>query len=105
MQLIAAQILEASRVRRCPEEGAEVLDGADVAFLCPRGELADRHILDHAPAQRTEPPPSKCVMLAAGGFGYTLYRIAVTLAIMVFIVLATIAYGFFPLSAVMIIML
>jgi ABC-type uncharacterized transport system permease subunit len=44
-------------------------------------------------------------MLAAGGFGYTLYRIAMTLAIMVFIVLATIAYGFFPLSAVMIIML
>ncbi len=37
--------------------------------------------------------------------GYTLYRIAMTLAIMVFIVLATIAYGFFPLSAVMIIML
>jgi H+-transporting ATPase len=44
-------------------------------------------------------------MLAAGGFGYTLYRIAMTLAIMVFIVLATIAYGFFSLSAVMIIML
>jgi H+-transporting ATPase len=36
---------------------------------------------------------------------YTLYRIAMTLAIMVFIVLATIVYGFFPLSAAMIIML
>ncbi|WP_051335299.1 plasma-membrane proton-efflux P-type ATPase [Methylocapsa acidiphila] len=36
---------------------------------------------------------------------YTLYRIAMTLDIMVFIVLATIAYGFFPLTPVMIIML
>jgi hypothetical protein len=50
MQLIAAQILEARRVRRCPEESAEALDGADVAFLRPRCELADRHIFDHAPA-------------------------------------------------------
>jgi H+-transporting ATPase len=36
---------------------------------------------------------------------YTLYRIAMTLDIMVFIVLATIVYGFFPLTPVMIIML
>jgi H+-transporting ATPase len=36
---------------------------------------------------------------------YTLYRIAMTLDIMVFIVLATIAYGFFPLTPVMIILL
>jgi H+-transporting ATPase len=36
---------------------------------------------------------------------YTLYRIAMTLDIMVFIVLATIVYGFFPLTAAMLIML
>jgi len=36
---------------------------------------------------------------------YTLYRIAMTLDIMVFIVLATVVYGFFPLTPVMIIML
>jgi H+-transporting ATPase len=36
---------------------------------------------------------------------YTLYRIAMTLDIMVFIVLATIVYGSFPLTPVMIIML
>jgi len=50
MQLVAAQILEARPVRRGAEEGAEALDGADVAFLGSRRELADRHILDHAPA-------------------------------------------------------
>ena len=54
MQLIAAQILDARRVRRSPEESAEALDGADVAFLRPRRELAHRHIFDHAPAQRTD---------------------------------------------------
>jgi H+-transporting ATPase len=37
--------------------------------------------------------------------GYTLYRIAMTLAIMVFVVLATIACGFFPLTPVMNVML
>ena len=36
---------------------------------------------------------------------YTLYRIAMTTDIMVFIVLATIAYGFFPLTPIMIIAL
>jgi hypothetical protein len=50
MQLIATHVLEARRVRRRAEKGAEVLDGADVAFLRPRGELADRHVFDHAPA-------------------------------------------------------
>src|SRR5208283_3691442 len=35
--------------------------------------------------------------------GYTRYRIAMTMDIMVFIVLATIAYGFFPLTPIMII--
>jgi H+-transporting ATPase len=35
----------------------------------------------------------------------TLYRIAMTIDIMFFIVLATIAYGFFPLTAIMIIAL
>jgi hypothetical protein len=54
MQLIAPQILEARPIRRSPEERAEALHGADVAFLCPQFELADRHIFDHASAQRTD---------------------------------------------------
>ena len=54
MQLIAAQILEARRVRRAPRNSAEALDGADVVFLRLRRELADRHIFDHAPAQRAD---------------------------------------------------
>src|ERR1700751_6103306 len=54
MQLVPAQILEARLVRRAAEEGAEPLDGADVAVLGPLRELADRHILDHASAQRAD---------------------------------------------------
>src|SRR6266851_3850756 len=50
MKLIAAQILKARRVRRGAEKGAETLDGADIAFLRPRRELAHSHIVDHATA-------------------------------------------------------
>ena len=49
VQPIAAHVLGARLVRRSAKESAEVLDGADVAFLRPRRELADRHIFDHAP--------------------------------------------------------
>src|SRR5258707_7604870 len=37
MQLIAAHVLEVRRARRSPEKRAGALDGADVAFLGPRG--------------------------------------------------------------------
>src|SRR6266496_6218879 len=54
MQPVAAQILRARRVRRGPEERAEAFDGADVTFLRPRCELADRHVFDHPPTERTD---------------------------------------------------
>jgi hypothetical protein len=54
MQPVAAQILGARRVGRGPEESAEVFDGADVAFLRPRCELADGHVFDHPPPERAD---------------------------------------------------
>src|SRR5215475_5062736 len=54
MQLIASQVLRARLVRRAAEEDAEVPDGADVGCLRLLRELADRHVLDHAPAQRAD---------------------------------------------------
>jgi hypothetical protein len=50
VQLIVPQILCACCVRRTTEENGEVPDGADIGCLGPRRELADRHVLDHAPA-------------------------------------------------------
>ena len=52
MQLIAAHVLEARRVGRAAEERGEVLDPLHVVMLGLRRELADRHVFDHAPAQR-----------------------------------------------------
>src|SRR5258707_3317849 len=54
MQPVAAQILGACRGRRGSKERAEAFDGADVAFLRPRRELADRHVFDHPAAERTD---------------------------------------------------
>src|SRR5919201_2048844 len=52
MQLVAAHVLEARRIRRSPEERSEVLDPLHVVVLGLWGQLADRHVFDHAPAQR-----------------------------------------------------
>src|SRR3974377_2195398 len=52
MQLIAAYVLEGRRVRGSSEKGGEVLDPLHVVMLGLRRELADRHVFDHAPAQR-----------------------------------------------------
>ena len=52
MQLIAAHVLEARRVGRSAKERREVLDPLHVVMLGLRRELADRHVFDHAPAQR-----------------------------------------------------
>ena len=52
MQLISAHVLEARRVGRAAEECGEVLDSLHVVMLGLRRELADRHVFDHAPAQR-----------------------------------------------------
>src|SRR5215813_6136742 len=52
MQLVAAHVLEGCRIRRSAEKRREVLDPLYVVVLGLRRELADRHGLDHAPAQR-----------------------------------------------------
>jgi len=52
MQLVAAHVLEARRIRRSSEKRCEVLDPLHVVMLGLRRELADRHVFDHAPAQR-----------------------------------------------------
>src|SRR5215510_1241406 len=54
MQLIAPQVPRACLVRRTAKEEGEVPDRADVGCLGLRRELADRHVLDHAPAQRAD---------------------------------------------------
>ena len=51
-QLIAAHVLEARRVGRAAKKRREVLDPLQVVMLGLRRELADRHVFDHAPAQR-----------------------------------------------------
>src|ERR1044071_5923892 len=52
MQLIPAHVLESRGIRWSPEERGEVLDSLHVVMLGLRRELADRHVFDHAPAQR-----------------------------------------------------
>src|SRR6185312_8574081 len=52
MQLVAAHVLEARLIRRSSEERSEVLDSLNVVMLGLRREFADRHVFDHAPAQR-----------------------------------------------------
>jgi hypothetical protein len=54
VQLILAHILEGQLVRRFHEVPAEVLYGADVGLLGIRRHVADRHVVDHAPAQRRD---------------------------------------------------
>ena len=53
-QLVAAHILEAGLVGGGAEKGAEAADGADVGLLGPRGEMADRHVVDQALAKRAD---------------------------------------------------
>src|SRR6266403_5724351 len=52
MQLVAAHVLETRRIRRSPEKRREVLDPLYIVVLGLRREFADRHVFDHAPAQR-----------------------------------------------------
>src|SRR5262245_31429457 len=52
MQLVASHVLETRRIRRSPEKRREVLDPLHIVMLGLRRELADRHVFDHAPAQR-----------------------------------------------------
>src|SRR5580692_4385712 len=52
MQLVAAHVLETRRIRRSSEKRREVLDPLHIVTLGLRRELADRHVFDHALAQR-----------------------------------------------------
>ncbi len=54
MQLKAPYIFNIRGVRRPTKKRGEVLDGADVAFLGAGRQLADRHVFDHATAQRAD---------------------------------------------------
>ncbi|HEV7445277.1 MAG TPA: hypothetical protein VGO18_21960 [Steroidobacteraceae bacterium] len=54
VQLEKADILKCSRVRGPLQERSEPLAAADMAPLRARTELARVHVLDHAPAQRTD---------------------------------------------------
>src|SRR5262252_5122831 len=50
--LVAPDILERRLIRGPAEEDRELLDEATIDVLGRRLKLTDRHILDHAPAQR-----------------------------------------------------
>src|SRR6516225_7037640 len=50
--LVAPDILERRLIRGPAEEDRELLDEANIVVLGRRLKLTDRHILDHAPAQR-----------------------------------------------------
>src|ERR1700687_5347257 len=54
MQPKAAHVLRLGRVGRSSEERREVLDPLHVVMLGFGRELADRHVFDHAPAQRAD---------------------------------------------------
>jgi hypothetical protein len=56
VQLIAAQVLGAGRIRRAAQVPREMPDGTDVAALRPRCELAQPHVFDHALTQRRNAP-------------------------------------------------
>jgi hypothetical protein len=54
MQPKAPHLLRARRAGRAAQECRELLDPLHVVMLGFRRELADRHVVDHAPAQRAD---------------------------------------------------
>ena len=52
VHLIAPQVLRRRRLGRAAEELHEVLDVTDIVVLRLLAETADRHVLEHAAAQR-----------------------------------------------------
>src|SRR5271157_4848514 len=54
MQQIAADIFPARSIGRAPKKNGKVLDAPNVIGLCLGHEIADRHVFDHAPAQRAD---------------------------------------------------
>ena len=58
MQLECTNILEAKPIRRAAKMSTELRDRMDVGLLRRRRQIADRHVLDHAPAERAHRRPS-----------------------------------------------
>ena len=54
VQLVGAHLLQPQPVRRAAEMPAELGDRIEVGLLRRRREIADHHVLDHAPAQRAD---------------------------------------------------
>ena len=54
VELVAPQVLRLGPVRRDPQEGRELPDLTDVITLGMLAELPDRHVFDHATAQRAD---------------------------------------------------
>jgi hypothetical protein len=52
MHLIGPNILQAESIGRAAKILADLRDRVDVGLLCRRGQIADRHVLDHPAAQK-----------------------------------------------------
>ncbi len=60
VHLEGAQLLRRRGVRRAVEKSCELLDGTEILALCVGDEIAHRHVLDHASAQRADRLLRKC---------------------------------------------
>src|SRR3954449_337097 len=54
MELVGAHLFQAEPVRRAPEMTAELGDCIEVGLLRRWRQIADHHVVDHAPAQRAD---------------------------------------------------
>src|SRR5262249_36940046 len=54
VDLVGTNILEAETIRGSPKILAKLLDVVDINFPSRRRQIADRHVLDHATAQRAD---------------------------------------------------
>jgi len=52
MHEIGAHVFDAEPIGRVTKMSAELRDRIEVGLLCRRRQIADRHVLDHPPAQR-----------------------------------------------------
>ena len=54
VKLIATKVFLAGLIRGSAEKHSEILDPLHVVVLGLRSEFANRHVFDHAPAQRAD---------------------------------------------------
>src|SRR4029077_16963591 len=54
MQQVASDIFPGRSIGRAPKKNGKALDPPNVIGLCLDHEIADRHVFDHAPAQRAD---------------------------------------------------